>query len=53
LTFTINEATKILQDDSSKTLADIKEGDNVTVEYIRQDAETRVATKVTINPPAQ
>jgi Cu/Ag efflux protein CusF len=52
LTFTVAADTKIAQGDAARTLADIKVGDNVTVEYTRVDKETRAATKITINPAA-
>ena len=51
LTFTVTDATKIVQGDAAKTLADIKVGANVTVEYTR-DGDNRVAVKIAIAPPA-
>ena len=48
LTFTVTDDTKIVQGDAAKTLADIKEGDTVTVVYMRESADKRVATKITI-----
>lgn len=48
LTFTVTTDTKIVQGDVAKTLADIKVGDNVTVDYTRADKETRKATKIAI-----
>ena len=50
LTFTVTGDTKILQGDATKTLADIKEGDSVTVEYTR-DGDNRVALKVSVAVP--
>ena len=52
LVFTVTADTKIAQGEAVKTLADIKEGDTVTVEYARQDKDTRVAVKITIVPAA-
>ena len=52
MTFTINAETKIVQGDMAKTLADIKVGDTVSIDYTRADQETRVATKVAIAAPA-
>jgi Cu/Ag efflux protein CusF len=48
LTFTVTADTKIVQGDAAKTLADIKVGAKVTVEYIRGDGEARTAVKITI-----
>ena len=48
LTFTLTTDTKITQGDVAKTLADIKVGDSVTVDYTRADKDTRVATKIVI-----
>ncbi len=47
LTFTVNDATKIVKGEEAKTLADIKVGAKVTVEYGRH-GEDRVAVKITI-----
>ena len=50
LTFTITDATKIVQEDAPKTLADIKEGATVSVEYTRT-GDVRTAVKIVITPP--
>jgi Cu/Ag efflux protein CusF len=47
LTFTVTDATKIVQGDKEKTLADIKVGAKVTVVY-ENAGETRTASKITI-----
>jgi Cu/Ag efflux protein CusF len=47
LTFTVTDATKIVQGDQAKTLADIKVGAKVHVEYDNV-GDTRTATKITI-----
>ena len=52
LTFAINAETKIVQGDAVKTLADIKVGDSVTVEYSFAAKDNRVASKVAIAVPA-
>ena len=52
LAFSITAETQILQGETAKTLADIKEGDSVTVDYKRIDKDTRVATKVAIAAPS-
>jgi Cu/Ag efflux protein CusF len=51
LTFTITEATRIVQGDATNTLAGIKVGDTVTVVYERKGPDSRVASKVTIAAP--
>ena len=51
LTFTITAETKILQGETAKTFADIKEGDTVTIVYARE-GENRIASKVTLAAPA-
>ncbi len=51
LTFTTTGDTKILQGDATKALADIKEGDSVTIEYARGAGDSRVASKVTVAAP--
>ena len=51
LTFTVTDATKIVQGDAAKALADIKEGDTVTVEY-SFEGQDRVASKITLGAPA-
>ena len=48
LTFVVTDDTTIAQGDEAKTLADVKEGANVTMEYSRK-GENRVAVKITIN----
>jgi Cu/Ag efflux protein CusF len=59
LTFAVTDATKIVQGDAVKTLADIKEGDSVTVEYMHEGKDNRVASRIAIAvaapvaPPAQ
>ena len=52
LTFFVTDDTKIVQGDAVKTLADVKEGDTVTIVYTRESAEKRVATKITIGTAA-
>ena len=53
LTFTVTDDTKILQGDAAKTLADVKEGDTVTVDYTHGGGDSRVASKIAIAvPPA-
>ena len=52
LTFAINDATKIVQGDAAKTLADIKEGDTVTVVYAFEGKDNRVASMISIAAPA-
>lgn len=47
LTFTETDATKIVQGDAVKKLADIKVQTKVTVDYTRE-GEARVAQKITI-----
>jgi Cu/Ag efflux protein CusF len=47
LTFTVTDATKIVQGDEAKKLADIKVDAKVTVEYTR-DGDIRTATKITL-----
>ena len=49
MTFTVNEATKIMQGDAAKKLEDIKVDDKVSVEYTK-DGEKRLASKITILP---
>jgi len=49
VTFIVTDATKIVQGEEAKKLADIKVEAKVTVEFTRQD-ETRTATKITILP---
>ncbi len=49
LTFTVTDATKIVQGEEAKKLADIKVDAKVTVEYTRQ-GDTRTAVKITILP---
>jgi Cu/Ag efflux protein CusF len=53
LTFAIKDTTKIVQGDTAKMLADIKEGDTVTVVYTHEGQDNRVASKVTIDTPAK
>ena len=48
LTLTVTENTKIVQGEAAKTLADIKVGAKVTVQYHKDAAENRVADKITI-----
>ena len=48
LTFAVTADTKIVQGDQAKTLADIKVGDKVTVEYSLASPDNRVASKITI-----
>ena len=48
LTFTITKDTKIVQGDAAKTIADIKEGASVTVDYTRAGKDSRVAVKIDI-----
>ena len=48
LTFAVTNDTKIVQGDEAKTLADIKVGDKVTVEYSLASPDNRVASKITI-----
>lgn len=52
LTFTTTAETRIVQGDAAKTLADIKPGDTVTVDYTRADPQTRLASKIVIAAPA-
>ena len=52
LTFGITEDTKIVQGEAAKTLADIKVGDKVTVEYAFASKDNRVASKVTLTAEA-
>ncbi len=47
LTFTVTADTKIVQGDAVKTLADVKVGAKVSVEYTKT-GENRVAAKITI-----
>ena len=47
LTFTVTDATQIVQGDAPKKLADIKVDDKVSVEYVK-DGETRTAKKIAI-----
>jgi len=49
LTFAVTEATKIVQGDQAKKLADIKVDSKVTVEYTR-NGDTRTAVKITLLP---
>ena len=49
MVFTITADTKFVQGDAAKTLADVKVGAKVSVEYIRGDGDLRTAVKVTIN----
>ena len=49
LTFTITDATQIVQGDEAKKLADIKVDAKVTVDYTRA-GDTRTAKKITILP---
>lgn len=51
LTFSVTADTQIVKGDAAKTLADIKEGDSVTVDYTRADKDTRVASKIAIAGP--
>ncbi len=50
LTFAVTDATKIVQGEEAKKLADVKVDAKVTVEYTRQ-GDTRTAVKITILPP--
>jgi len=52
LTFSVTADTEIVQGDAVKTLADVKVGAKVTVEYARHSDEKRVAVKITILPAA-
>ena len=47
LTFTVTDATQIVQGDAPKKLADIKVNDQVSVEYVKE-GETRTAKKIEI-----
>ena len=47
LTFSVTEGTVIVEGTQARTLADIKVGAHVKVEYTRAD-DTRTATKITI-----
>jgi Cu/Ag efflux protein CusF len=47
MVFTVTDATKVVQGDQAKTLADIKVGAKVHVEY-ENAGETRTASKITI-----
>ena len=47
LTFSVTDATKIMQGDAAKKLADIKVDGKVSVEYVK-DGDTRTAKKITI-----
>jgi Cu/Ag efflux protein CusF len=49
LTFAVTDATKIVQGDAAKKLADIKVDAKVSVEYTRA-GDTRTAVKITILP---
>jgi hypothetical protein len=49
LTFTVTDATKIVQGDEAKKITDIKVEAKVTVEYTRA-GDTRTATKIVILP---
>ena len=53
MTFTVTEATKIVQGEEAKKLADIKVDAKVSVEYIRGEADTRTAKKITILPAGE
>jgi Cu/Ag efflux protein CusF len=50
LTFTVTDATKIVEADAPKSLADIKEGVTVTVEYTRA-GDVRTAVRIVVSPP--
>ena len=47
LTFTVTDATQIVQGDAPKKLADIKVDNQVSVEYVKE-GETRTAKKIAI-----
>ena len=47
LTFTVTDATQIVQGDAPKKLADIKVDSQVSVEYVK-DGQTRTAKKIAI-----
>ena len=47
LTFTVTDATQIVQGDAPKKLADIKVDNQVSVEYVK-DGDTRTAKKIAI-----
>jgi len=47
LTFTVTDATQIVQGNEPKKLADIKVDDKVSVEYVKE-GETRTAKKIAI-----
>ena len=48
LTYSVTADTKIVQGDAVKTLADIKVGAKVAVEYYRKGDAMRTAVKITI-----
>ncbi|HUT35399.1 MAG TPA: hypothetical protein VNE39_18065 [Planctomycetota bacterium] len=52
MTFTVTEATKIVQGEEAKKITDIKVDAKVTVEYTRE-GDTRTAKKITILPAEQ
>ena len=52
LTFTVNDATKIMQGDEARKLTDIKVDDKVSVTYARKD-DVRTATTILILPKGE